>query len=100
MRLTMAAALAAAMAGFGQPGSAQENETIERAVRACIELVHRIAPADWQGPYYLQFDAYYNRASGKIPDNGWRNGDVAPRYEFEKCMAGRGIPLTRTGAGG
>lgn len=64
------------------------------AVQKCVEFVHQFSPAEpWMTPYFRQFDAYYDAATGTVNNNGWRNGDIQPLYEFNKCMATKGFPL-------
>lgn len=76
------------------PAIAQDKAVIDRAVKICVEQVHRFQPAEaWQTQYFQQFDAYYNAATGTVQNNGWQNGDAPPLYQFNKCMAGQGFPL-------
>lgn len=80
----------------GAPALAQDQTEIERAIKTCIDLVHRLAPSDYQGQYYKEFDAFYNPATKTVQNNAHRNGDVPAHYEFSKCMAGQGHALAPT----
>jgi hypothetical protein len=91
--------IAAALSLATTPIAAQDNdETIKRAVRTCVDLVHRLPVGDpLFAQFYKEFDAYYNPATKQVFNNGWRAGDRPVQYEFNKCMVGQGYPL---GAGG
>jgi hypothetical protein len=58
------------------PAAAQHNdEAIKRAVRTCVDLVHRLPIADaLSARFYKEFDA---SATQRVMNNGWRNGDIA-----------------------
>ena len=63
-------------------------------MRACVDVVHRTPTTDDLSAQYLkEFDAYYNPATNRVIDNGWRNGDIPAQYRFGKYMAVRGFPL-------
>jgi hypothetical protein len=96
-KLVAIAAFAGLFTGTSLPATAQDKtviDLIDRAVKICVEQVHRFQPAEaWQTQYFQQFDAYFNAATATVQNNGWRNGDAPPLYQFNKCMAGQGFPL-------
>jgi hypothetical protein len=86
---------AIALAAWATPVCAQDSDAeIKKAVRTCVDLVHRLTIADpLSARFFGEFDAYYNPATKRVINNGYRNGDIPPQYEFGKCMAGQGFPL-------
>ena len=67
---------------------------IGKAITHCLDVVHRF-PVDngVEQRFFKHFDAYYNPASGQVENNAVYNGDQAPLFQFDKCMASRGFPL-------
>jgi hypothetical protein len=65
-------------------------EQINAVVKACVETT-RAQQAEWGAKPW--FDAYYNAASGRVPDNVTNNLGLPSRFVFNKCMAERGFPL-------
>ncbi len=72
---------------------AQENAAVEKAVKECIDVVHRFPADEMEKQFYKKFDAFYNSATGRVQNNGYLNGDIPPQYQFNKCMASQGFPL-------
>lgn len=80
--------------GASPSAIAQDTAAIERAVKICVDQVHRfVPPEEYLRQFFQQFDAYYNAASGTVQNNGYRNGDMPAQYQFNKCMATQGFPL-------
>jgi len=86
-------------------GDARHNDTIspeqsqaiiEKVVKHCVDVVHQF-PAHNQMDigtnenFFKHFDAFYNRATGRVENNGYLNGDIPPQYQFNKCMASKGF---------
>jgi hypothetical protein len=72
----------------------QETQTaINDAVKYCVDVVHRFPADPIEAQFFRGFDAFYNPASGRVENNGYRNGDLPPLYEFNKCMASQSVPL-------
>ena len=71
-------------------------EQINAVVKACVETT-RAQQAEWGAKPW--FDAYYNAASGRVPDNVTNNLGLPSRFVFNKCMAERGFPLGSKGDG-
>jgi hypothetical protein len=59
---------------------------IRRAVSVCINFV-RTLPEEYWGA--AEFDAYYNTVTGRV----LRLGTPQAAVQFDKCMAGQGVPL-------
>jgi hypothetical protein len=76
----------------------QLQAMIEKAVKHCVDVVHQF-PAHNQltlgtnEDFFRHFDAFYNPATRRVENNGYLNGDIAPQYQFNKCMASQGFPL-------
>ena len=76
----------------------QSQAIIEKVVKHCVDVVHQF-PAHNQMDigtnenFFKHFDAFYNRATGRVENNGYLNGDIPPQYQFNKCMASQGLPL-------
>jgi hypothetical protein len=71
-------------------------QTIDGAVKACVEIVHASKVEGLDKLFYKSFDAYYNPADGTVQNNAYRNGDTRPLYTFNKRMVQKGFPLTST----
>ncbi|MGO8844184.1 MAG: hypothetical protein ACLQFI_02320 [Methylocella sp.] len=78
---------------FAQSNSDQ-TVTINKAVAHCVSVVHNThAQEDFMQPYYNNFDAFYNPASGSVNNNAQSNGDMKALFVFHKCMTEQGLPL-------
>ena len=69
----------------------------KRAIRICVDSVHRMAAGveSFTAQFYQSFDAYYNPGDKLVHDNGWQNGHMPVRFQFNKCMAEHGFPLSK-----
>jgi hypothetical protein len=76
------------------PQTAEQPDTIEKAVKLCVDLVHATKAEELDRQFFKGFDAYYNPADGTVQNNAYRNGDRLPLYTFNKCMVQKGFPLT------
>lgn len=65
----------------------------EKAIQACVDVVHASKVSDVDRLFFREFDAYYNPADGTVQNNAYRNGDRMPLYTFKKCMVKQGFPL-------
>jgi hypothetical protein len=74
--------------------AAAPPDTLETAVRFCVDLVHTMRVEEFEKMFYKSFDAYYNPADGAVQNNAFRNGDRMPLYAFNKCMVQNGFPLS------
>ena len=45
--------------------------------------------------FYQSFDAYYNAGDKLVHNNGWQNGHIPVQFQFDKCMAEHGFPLSK-----
>ena len=59
---------------------------IKWAVSVCVNFV-RTLPEEYWGAG--EFDAYYNTVTGRV----LRLGTPQATVQFDKCMAGQGVPL-------
>jgi hypothetical protein len=84
---------AAALLMVAAPARA-DDDTIEKVVQHCVDVVHNFHADDAMSQkFYTHFDAYYNRSTKRVIDNVVVNGDLPPRFQFGKCMASAGLPL-------
>jgi hypothetical protein len=80
--------------GKQPPDQASEQpDTIEKAVKVCVDIVHATKVEEMGKMFFKGFDAYYNPISGTVANNAYRNGDRLPLYTFNKCMVQKGFPL-------
>jgi hypothetical protein len=87
--VTSVCGLSAAVAQNAQP-----NETADKAVKYCINVVHNTRPSDqYMETFYKNFDAFYNPATGSVQNNAQSVGDHKALFVFEKCMKEQGFPL-------
>ena len=75
---------------FSNKLAPQEIEEINKAVQTCVTNVHEISP---DNPFYQNFDAYYNTATGKVQNSARTNFEMPPQFAFSKCMVSQGFPL-------
>lgn len=73
--------------------SAQDKAVIDKAVTDCVRFVQSFAAEPGFDFFYKRFDAYYNAATGLVQNNATVVGDQAALFQFNKCMAQRGLPL-------
>jgi hypothetical protein len=59
---------------------------IQRAVSVCVNFVRTLPEKYWGTG---EFDAYYNTVTGRV----LRLGTPQAAVQFDKCMAGQGVPL-------
>jgi hypothetical protein len=59
---------------------------IQRAVSVCANFVRTLPEGYWGAE---EFDAYYNTVTGRV----LRLGTPQAAIQFDKCMAGQGVPL-------
>ena len=59
---------------------------IQRAVSVCVNFVRTLPEEYWEAG---EFDAYYNTVTGRV----LRLGTPQAAVQFDKCMAGQGVPL-------
>lgn len=71
----------------------QPPDSVEAVVKACVAQVRSFQADEIQQPFFKQFDAFYNAATGLVQNNAYRNGDQPPLFQFNKCMASKGMPL-------
>jgi len=76
----------------------QSQAIIEKVVKHCVDVVdqfpaHNQMDIGTNENFFKHFDAFYNRATGRVENNGYLNGDIPPQYQFNKCMASQGLPL-------
>jgi hypothetical protein len=67
--------------------------TADDLVQHCVDVVHHHSDATG---FFAKFDAFYNPANGTVENNARLVGDEEPLYQFNKCMASQGQPLTYT----
>jgi hypothetical protein len=69
----------------------------KRAIRICIDQIHRMASRvdPLTAQFYQSFDAYYNSGDKLVHNNGWQNGHIPVQFQFNKCMAEHGFPLSK-----
>ena len=69
----------------------------KRAIRTCVDQIHRMAAGvdSLTTQFYQSFDAYYNPGDKLVHNNGWLNGHIPVQFQFNKCMAERGFPLSK-----
>lgn len=96
--VSLATVLISVLAAGAAGANAAEQQldqaaVIEKAVKACVEVVHATKARDFDQMFYKEFDAYYNPASGTVQNNAYRAGDTRPLYTFNKCMVQKGVPL-------
>lgn len=69
---------------------AEEQPDIDKAIKQCLDVVHRFPADQFEAPFFKQFDAYFNRVTGQVENNAYRGGDAPVLYQFNKCMASYG----------
>jgi hypothetical protein len=79
--LLLAAALLAAT-----NANAMTDDEGRADVRFCLAVVHQMKPKEDFGNFYGKFDAYYNPTNKGVIENVRVNGDLEPRYYFNKCL--------------
>jgi len=67
--------------------SSQNDAVIAKVVKYCVDFVH-------SSSVYTGFDAFYNPATGTVPNNALTNGEQRAVFVFNKCMAEHGFPLS------
>lgn len=92
--LAKAALIALSIGGAVTAVNAQDISKMNGAVAYCVDTVHHFPADPSEIQFFKKFDAYYNTATGKIENNGLFVGDQAALYQFNKCMASQGVPLT------
>ena len=70
--------------------SEEQIATVSKAISQCVQTVRGSMPTS---AVYINFDAYYNAASGTVQNNN-RYVDQSAVYAFNKCMASKGVPLS------
>jgi hypothetical protein len=77
---------------------------IRKTVKLCVATVHK-AGGCWtesgngnscsysEHEFYINFDAFYNPASGTVENNVTLQGERKALFIFKKCMAENGVPL-------
>jgi len=88
----------AAILSLQSPARAQPPQTdlIQKAVSTCVATVHSTRVSQDQSylqPFFNNFDAYYNPATGLVSNNAQSVGDFKALFVFQKCMAEMGFPL-------
>jgi hypothetical protein len=56
--------------GHECPPAAQDTQAIERAVKHCVEVVHRADTGQLNTLGFAQFDAFFNPGTGRVEDSG------------------------------
>ena len=71
---------------------APDAAVIDKAVRTCVDFVRTLPQSnkEWPPGWFDTFDAYYNPATGRVVTI--QSYDIA-KFQFDKCMAGHGVPL-------
>ena len=71
---------------------AADPAVIDKAVKACVDFVRTLPQSnkEWPSAWFDNFDAYYNPATGRVVTI--QSYDIA-KFQFDKCMAGQGVPL-------
>jgi hypothetical protein len=64
-----------------------DTQKIKSVVKACVAAVHVQYGSDL-------FDAFYNPATQMVENNVTTQGQLPFLYNFRKCMAEQGYPLT------
>ena len=73
--------------------NAQDKAVIDKAVSDCVQFVHSFQADPGMQSFYRKFDAYFNVATGLVQNNATLVGDQAALFQFNKCMAQKGLPL-------
>ena len=63
-------------------------DPVYAAVAQCVELVRQL------GAWSAHFDAFYNANTHSVEENAFYNADLPAHYQFRKCMASKGFPLS------
>ena len=73
----------------------EQIKELRTAISQCVQAARDEAPKDaLLAKFYLDFDAFYNPASGRVQNNNVYHGGLPAVYAFNKCMALQGFPLT------
>lgn len=96
--LSIFCVLCVATSARAQDNSTQQNPAvaspIARAVSHCVAAVHQMKSDAVSAQFFKHFDAFYNPATQHVENNAVYVGDQQPLYEFNKCMALQGFPLS------
>jgi hypothetical protein len=73
------------------PSSLAQDDTavVKKAISECLSFVHSLGV-----PFSKKFDAYYSVATRKVENNVAFVEERPALFQFQKCMAEHGLPLT------
>jgi hypothetical protein len=78
----------------GPPGLTPDQVTLlKKVISQCVQSVRSQAPQGYEARYWTGFDAYYG-GSGRVQNNIRYVEERPALYEFNKCMASQGWPLS------
>ena len=72
-----------------------QTSDIASVVKHCVGVVNNTNPKQaYMKSFYEEFDAYYVPSTKLVHNNARSVGAQKPLFQFQKCMAQQGVPLT------